>query len=162
MRHRLPLRAVAFVAAACGGTPVVGAADNAPPAVRIVSVTVDGQRSNPSTIHPPGRGNVDIEYAAVEPAPGIRFRYKLEGYTRDWVDVGDRRRAYFTGLPGGKYRFIVEAGRDGVWSGARAEASIHLRPPFYRTRGFYMLAAAALGALLVIAWALSQGPARSR
>jgi hypothetical protein len=148
------VHALTMTAGLCVGAALLSADDRAP-AVRIVSVTVDGRTGQPGTAHPPGRGNIEIVYALVEPAEGVRFRYKLEGFDAGWIDAGDRRRVYYTGLPGGRYRFVVETGRNGVWSGATAGTSIHLRPPFYRTRPFYVIAAAAALTLIVAAWALS-------
>ena len=31
----------------------------------------------------------------------VLFKYKLEGYDRDWIDAGTRRVAYYTNLPRG-------------------------------------------------------------
>jgi hypothetical protein len=145
--------ASAIAAAVFGG---LAAAEDSGPAVRIVTLTVDGRTLPPGATHPPGRGDLAIEYASAAAAEGVRFRYKLEGFDRGWIDAGERRRAYYTGVPGGSYRFVVEAGRDGTWTGTIAAASIHLRPPFYRTRPFYVMAAAAVLTLIIAAWALSE------
>ncbi|MGF1672050.1 MAG: response regulator, partial [Balneolaceae bacterium] len=37
----------------------------------------------------------------------LRFRYKLEGYDKDWIDADSRREAVYTNLPGGEYQFRV-------------------------------------------------------
>jgi hypothetical protein len=137
-------------AAACA------AAEDRPPAVRIAKMTVDGRTGSLGDIYPPGRGNIEIEYALVDPAERVQFRYRLEGFDRAWIDAGDRRRAYYTGVPAGRYRFVVEAGRDGAWTGTTAAASIHLRPPFYRTLPFYVMAVAAVLTVIIGAWALSE------
>ncbi|CAN5254954.1 two-component regulator propeller domain-containing protein [soil metagenome] len=39
----------------------------------------------------------------------IRFRYKLEGFDKTWMDAGPRREAIFTNIPAGKYTFKVFA-----------------------------------------------------
>jgi diguanylate cyclase (GGDEF)-like protein len=36
------------------------------------------------------------------------FRYKLEGYNPDWIDVEKRREAVFTNLPSGQFIFTVQ------------------------------------------------------
>jgi len=79
----------------------------------------------------------------------------VEGFDAGWIDAGDRRRAYYTHLPGGQYRFVVETGRNGVWSGATAGGSILLRPPFYRTPLFLLLGIAVL-LTVIVAWGLSE------
>ena len=33
----------------------------------------------------------------------------MEGFDQDWTDAGQRRVAYYTNLPAGKYRFRVVA-----------------------------------------------------
>jgi len=133
---------------------LVFADDRGAPAPRVVTITVDGRAGGPQTIFPPGRGDVVIEYDA-EAHEGLQFRYKLEGFDAGWVDAGDRRRAYYTHLPGGQYRFVVETGRNGAWSGATAGASIVLRPPFHRTPLFLFLCVAVVLTMIVTAWALS-------
>jgi YXYXY domain-containing protein len=39
----------------------------------------------------------------------VQFRYKLEGWDRDWQDAGNRRQAFYTNLSPRKYRFRVSA-----------------------------------------------------
>ena len=39
----------------------------------------------------------------------VKFRYRLDGYDRDWHDAGTRRQAFYTDLPPGKYSFRVIA-----------------------------------------------------
>ncbi len=52
---------------------------------------------------------LEIAYAAIELAypERIQFRYKLEGFDRDWQLAGARRVAYYNDLPPGDYRFRV-------------------------------------------------------
>ncbi len=98
--------------------------------------------------------DLEIEYTApsfVRPEQ-LRFRYRLEGYDRDWVDAGTRRTAYYTKLPPGRYRFEVRAcNEDGVWSERSAEAFIEQRPHFYQTWWFLAGAGcAAFGGILLL------------
>ncbi|MDQ1355070.1 MAG: hypothetical protein QG657_5379, partial [Acidobacteriota bacterium] len=50
-----------------------------------------------------------VEFAALDfENPGKnRYAYKLEGFTRNWVQSGSRRFTNFTNLPGGEYIFRV-------------------------------------------------------
>ena len=59
----------------------------------------------------PSERTLQIEYTALtflEPM-NVRFRYRLEPYDTAWVDVGNRRTAFYTKVPPGRYSFIVEA-----------------------------------------------------
>ncbi len=71
----------------------------------------------------------------------LKYSYKLEGMFEDWIEVEDQLAATFTNLPGGNYRFILKA-RDqlGNWNPNIAELKIMVRPPFYKTAFFYVLA----------------------
>ncbi len=89
---------------------------------------------------PPGRGQLELRYSApyFRAAYRVLFRYKLEGFDRDWIDAGRRRVAYYTNIPPGHYRFQVIASNDGgAWSSSAASLDIFLKPHFYQTWLFY-------------------------
>jgi ligand-binding sensor domain-containing protein/signal transduction histidine kinase len=92
----------------------------------------------------PTTGDLEFHYTAlsyVNPS-GIKFKYELEGYDKDWVDAGDRRVAYYTNLPPGSYRFrVIACNSDGVWNESGATFEFYLRPHFYQTKWFYALCA---------------------
>jgi ligand-binding sensor domain-containing protein/signal transduction histidine kinase len=94
---------------------------------------------------PPGHSDIEIHYAGlslVEPEK-VAFKYRLEGFDRDWVDAGGRRVAYYTNLPPGDYVFRVTASNnDGVWSERGASYAFRLEPHFHQTYWFYGLCAA--------------------
>jgi len=140
-----------------------GAASPLPP-IRIESVTADGQRFVPETrlFEPSRASHVHIAFNALtmtDPTR-VRFRYRLDDYDHDWVDVGASRDASYINLPPGHYRFVVEATNgDGVWtSGAASEFGI--APMFYRTIWFYGLCAAVAAAAVAGAWRLRVGQVR--
>jgi signal transduction histidine kinase len=71
----------------------------------------------------------------------VRFKYRLDGYDRDWVDARERRVAHYTNVPPGAYTFRVRASNnDGVWSIQDATIGIVVVPPFWRTWWFVSLA----------------------
>ena len=81
-----------------------------------------------------------LSFAAPE---RVRFKYRLEGFDRDWVDAGARRVAYYTNLAPGHYRFrVVAANDDGVWNEDGASVTFDLAPRFTQTAPFYFLLAA--------------------
>ena len=63
--------------------------------------------------------NVAFEFAALDfAAPRQnRYMYKLEGFDRDWIDLGNRRRVTYTDLDDGRYLLRVKAANsEGVWN----------------------------------------------
>ncbi len=93
---------------------------------------------------------MEIHYASLTflALEKVTFKYKLEGFDKDWVDAGSRRVAYYTNLPPGTYRFRVAAcNNDGVWNNSGAAVKLILQPHFYNTVPF----AAACVLLLVLA-----------
>ncbi|HMI31999.1 MAG TPA: ATP-binding protein, partial [Candidatus Limnocylindrales bacterium] len=127
-----------------------------PPPVLIESAMADGRelpRSGEIRV-PPGKGALEFHYAALSYiAPDkVRFRYRLEGFDKDWVDAGTRRIAYYTNIPPRRYVFRVAAcNNDGVWNMAGATYTLRLAPHFYQTYAFYGFCAGAL-ALLGVWW----------
>ncbi len=90
---------------------------------------------------PAGRGRIAIHYAGLSfQAPQkVRYRYMLRGFDRHWIDTGENRTAYYTNVPPGRYRFLVEASNQGgVWS-SPAELPLRVQPRFFQTVWFYLL-----------------------
>ncbi|HEX2211310.1 MAG TPA: two-component regulator propeller domain-containing protein [Longimicrobium sp.] len=103
---------------------------------------------------PPGTRRMEFHFTAASfVAPEhLRFRYRLEGYDRGWVDGGTRRAAFYTNLPPGRYVFHVQArNEDGVQSAAGPRVTLRLRPHFWQTRWFLLLMGAAIVALALAA-----------
>ena len=117
--------------------------DLVPPVV-IEEVVVDGRSFPPQNDLQlrAGKDKIEFHYTCLSlliPSK-VRFRYKLEGYDRDWIDAGSRRIAFYNNLSPGKYRFrLTAANNDGVWNEAGASAGFVLRPRFYQTYWFYCL-----------------------
>jgi streptogramin lyase len=134
-----------------------------PPPVQIEKVVVDL-----TDIHPvasdassielcPGAHSFEIDYAGLSfTAPEkVWFRYKLEGFDKDWIDAAGRREAYYTNLAPGTYRFkVVACNNNGLWLPNENAAVITLiiRPHFYQTIWFCALCAVAIIALMWLLW----------
>ena len=72
----------------------------------------------------------------------VKFKYKLEGFDHDWIEVGNRRVAYYTQIPAGNYRFLVTASTTGgVWNERPASKSVSVRAnPVWKQWWFILLA----------------------
>ena len=85
----------------------------------------------------------------------VRFRYRLDGYDRDWHEAGTRRQAFYTDLPPGKYTFrVIASNSDGVWNDSSAKLDFSVAPAYYQTNWFRALCAVFFMALLWTAYQL--------
>ena len=125
-----------------------------PPPVHIEQLLVGG-RDIPvadSVTLPPGGGMLELHYTATSllVPERVRFRYRLEGYDQEWVEAGTRRVAYYTRVPGGRYRFhVLAANNDGVWNESGAALPFRLGLHFYETWWFYVMTALAVVAAVL-------------
>ncbi len=127
-------------------------ANTIPPPIAIEEVLIDDRPvdSTAALTVAPGKGRFEFHYAGLSfIAPQkVRFRYKLEGFDREWVDAGNRRTAYYTNLPPRKYRFrVLACNNDGVWNETGASLDLQLEPHYYQTYWFYLLLALGLALL---------------
>ncbi|HTC91449.1 MAG TPA: two-component regulator propeller domain-containing protein, partial [Bryobacteraceae bacterium] len=123
-----------------------------PPPVVIESVAIDGRSQSLAKMRElaPGDENLEFRYTALSfRAPQrITFRYKLEGFDRDWVDAGTRRQAFYTNLRPRDYRFRVSAcNADGTCNEAGTSLNFVLPARFYQQTWFYVACAVMLALL---------------
>jgi signal transduction histidine kinase len=75
----------------------------------------------------------------------VHFRYILEGQDPEWKEVVNERRAYYSNLPHGQYRFLVQASNNsGVWNKKGAVLEFAIAPAYYETRWFQAVCAASI------------------
>jgi len=119
-----------------------------PPPVHVEQVIADrtiydaASFSNGQMRLPPLVRDLQIDYTALSlVAPEkVRFRYRLDGYDRDWQDAGNRRQAFYTNLRPGNYTFrVIACNNDGVWNETGAALSFYIKPAFYQTYWFLLL-----------------------
>lgn len=131
-------------------------ANTNPPPVAIENILVDDARlagGNVSNVTlRPGNERLEIQYTSLNLAAPerARFRYRLEGFEKNWIEAGDKRFVTYPKLPPGHYTFQVTASNeDGVWNESGAHLAVLVQPPFWRTWWFITLSV--LGILGAIA-----------
>jgi ligand-binding sensor domain-containing protein/signal transduction histidine kinase len=128
-----------------------------PPPVELERFAVDDvalHAAGPSVVVQAGHVHFQFDYAGLSfTAPQkVRYRYKLEGFDRDWTEAGARRTAYYTNIPPGRYTFRMQAANnDGLWNTQGAALTFELRPLFYQTTWFYALLLAAVVGMVLLA-----------
>ncbi len=67
----------------------------------------------------------------------IRYRYKLEGYDHDWVNLTTGNIARYNNLPPGNYTFCVSStNSEGIWVKNEISIPVIIVPPFWRKTWF--------------------------
>jgi signal transduction histidine kinase/ligand-binding sensor domain-containing protein/CheY-like chemotaxis protein len=83
----------------------------------------------------------------------IRFRYRLAGLEDRWTETRSRQ-AFIPSLPAGGYTFEVQANASrGEWNGTPARLFFVVRPAWWRTWWFDLIALATAGLLAHQVWA---------
>lgn len=66
-----------------------------------------------------------------------QYKYKLEGFEKDWNEVGNSTQATYTNLSPGKYVFKVQAAdNEGNWNVEGRSIVIEILPPFWMKPSF--------------------------
>ena len=134
-----------------------------PPPVHIEKVIADsrtydvGSGANAQVRLPALARDLEIHYTALSlVAPEkVLFRYKLEGYDRDWKDAGAERKAFYGNLPPRSYQFRVKAcNNSAVWNEAGAFLDFSVAPAYYQTAWFQASCVGTVLALLATAYRL--------
>ena len=92
----------------------------------------------------PGPREIDFHYTGLNfAAPEkVQFRFRLEGWDRDWVEAGPRRVAYYQQLHPGNYVFrVLACNADGVWSEPGAAMAVTVQAYLWETGWFRALGA---------------------
>jgi len=82
-----------------------------------------------------------------------RYMYKLEGFDKDWIDLGNRNRVTYTDLDDGNYLLRVKAANsEGVWNEAGFALPIHVKAAPWDTWWAYLGYVALLVNVIVGLW----------
>ncbi len=93
----------------------------------------------------PNKNNIEINFSGRSLAVGesLRYQYKLEGTSSDWIAPSEQRSVNYPNLPSGAYRFLVRAvSADGTLSETPAVISFRVLPQVWRR--WWFIASAAL------------------
>ena len=131
--------------------------NNLPPPVRIEQIVADQDTYDAGAVAAAGMHlpaltrDLRFDYTALSfVAPErVAFRYKLEGFDRDWQNVGARRQAFYNNLSPGTYRFrVIAANNSGVWNDTGDSLEFSIAPAYYQTSWFLALSVASIIALM--------------
>lgn len=95
-----------------------------------------------SIIKTPNWRNLQFTFIAanINGASQLTYRYRLDGYSKDWSSPTTNNNATFNNLPPGNYSFEVESSPDGItWSKPTESPLIVLNPRFTERPVFLVL-----------------------
>jgi ligand-binding sensor domain-containing protein/signal transduction histidine kinase len=104
----------------------------------------NGNLANGTIQIPPGRGELEFHYTALnfQTPEKSRFKYKLDKVDRQWVEAGNRRTVHYNNIHPGHYTFqVIACNSDGVWNEKGASLAIVVLPHFWQTPWFYAVIA---------------------
>jgi len=79
-----------------------------------------------------------------------RYKYILEGFDSDWIDVGSKREAVYTNVDPGKYVFRVQASNnDGYWNEEGISIELTISPPYWKTWWFRIFVVLTVVSLII-------------
>ena len=89
---------------------------------------------------PYSNNNITIEFAAISPTFGkyTQYRYKLDGYEKNWSPYNTKGEAFFGNMSEGNYTFHLEA-ITSFGATSTLSYSFTVVPPWYRTWWAYSL-----------------------
>lgn len=83
-----------------------------------------------------------LEFAALnyKNPEAITYRYRLDGYDKDWHYSGKNRIASYTNVPPGTYQFVVETiDASNPGNSARCTMEVKILPPWWATWWAYLI-----------------------
>jgi signal transduction histidine kinase/ligand-binding sensor domain-containing protein len=119
-----------------------------PPPVRITSVKILG-KPDTTALHSAvprqyeyDQNSVGFEFVGLSfiDEKKIRYKYKLDGFDKNWSNPVATTSVNYASLPPGKYTFnVIAANARGEWSSVPASFSFEVVIPFYKTSWFLFL-----------------------
>ena len=112
-----------------------------PALVHIETISADGtpvDLRGPVRI-PPAKQKTTFRYAGVSLSNSerVRYRYKLDGFDRQWSEPVTNLEATYGNLGAGSYRFrVIASNCDGLWNGSEAAIGFEVEPTLWQTWWF--------------------------
>src|SRR5258705_7389567 len=126
--------------------PVRVAGHVTPPVlVHVEGISADGsllEQRGEITI-PPGRQRITVAFTGLSLSvpERVMFRYRLDGFDRDWSEPTSLRQAVYTNLGPGRYTFhVVASNSDGVWNPSDSTMGFTITPAPWQTSWFRLSA----------------------
>ncbi len=120
-----------------------------PALVQIKSLLADG---HPISLQQPevpaSQHRVTLQFAGVSLSvpERVRYRYRLDGFDKEWSEATTTREAVYTNLEPGAYRFHVTASNsDGVWNITDVSFPFFVEAALWQTRWFRLAAVMMVG-----------------
>lgn len=85
---------------------------------------------------------VTIDFAALSFYNNFenQYRYMLEGFNENWIQLGNNHTITFTNLSPGDYKLrVIGSNNNGVWNEIGTTLFIQVQPPWWRTNIAYAL-----------------------
>lgn len=96
--------------------------------------------------------SIDFFAAEFSSPDEVRYAYKLDGISPDWVVSPDARKASFTTLPPGEYQLrLAAASPAGTWNWNARKIDINVTPPPWRSGLAYTLYFGVLVSAVIVA-----------
>ena len=127
-----------------------------PPQVAIEQITANGKRYRIAHAMrlPPRVRQLALEFTALSyVAPEkVRLRFRLDPQDPDWREVSSDRKAEYSNLDPGHYRFrVIACNNSGVWNTTGAALDFSVDPAYYQTNWFV---AGCVAVALLAGWML--------
>jgi ligand-binding sensor domain-containing protein/signal transduction histidine kinase len=82
-----------------------------------------------------------------------QYAFRMEGFDKNWNEVGTQRTATYTNLAPGKYTFRVKgANNDGLWNENGTAIKITITPPFWGTAWFRGVSMVMVAGILLVTY----------
>ena len=85
---------------------------------------------------------ITLEFAALSFYNNLenQYRYRLEGFNDNWIQLGNNHSVTFTNLSPGEYALqVIGSNNDGIWNEAGTSLKILVFPPWWKTNLAYSI-----------------------